>query len=325
MKKLLLFPSTTLIIVAVFTVLTLGTTLAPQTALATTYTYRSSAHPYNYVFNLHGQTRHVTNNDELRSYLEDLISYLQQIHDTLPADSYYSNSYDDYTTGDITTHSATNVTRDGATLHGEFTGSGAVTAWFEFGKNTHSLSNTSDAVRITRSGSSFDLSLSGLIDNTTYYFRTVAEDRNGNTIHGDTLHFTTNTSGNSNHYSNNGTTPDVTTRSATSISTNSAHLRGSIDMNDFDNGRAFFVYGEDEQSIDNVPDDFSNYAEVYEDGDNLQKVSVDTNLDTTATYDEAVSGLNRDTDHFYRLCVAYQDDNDDTLECGSVMDFTTDN
>jgi hypothetical protein len=97
-------------------------------------------------------------------------------------------------------------------------------------------------------------------------------------------------------------------------------------MNDFNNGRVFFVYGEDQTMIDNVPNDFNTYSNVDENGNDLQKVSVDTNLDSNNSYDEIVSGLTSDTNHYYRMCVQYQDDNnDDTLACGSVMDFTTDN
>jgi hypothetical protein len=329
MKTLLLIPTTLLTIASVLLVLILGTSLAPQPALAaTTYTYRSSAHPYNYVFNMRGQIRHVTTNDELRSYLEDLINYIQQIHDSIPADSSYSNDNTSLGDTNVSTLSASNVSRNSATLHGDITdfrGFNAATVWFEFGKNSRSLSNTSDAVRINRnSNTNFELPLSGLISNTTYYFQAVASDSNGTTVRGDILHFTTNGSGGSS--SNNGNVPDVTTRSATSISTHEATLRGYVDMNDFNNGRVFFVYGQDESAIADVPSDFTSYSDVNETDNDLQKVSLDSNLDGTATYDELVSGLSRDTEHFYRLCVEYQDDNnDDTLECGSVMNFTTDN
>ncbi len=119
--------------------------------------------------------------------------------------------------------------------------------------------------------------------------------------------------------------PKADTESATSIGDNDAYLRGEVDMNDFNNGRVFFVYGEDEDQIEDVEDDFDSYSDVDEDGDDLQKVLVDNDLDGDENYSKRVSGLDEDTDYYFTICVEYEDeDDDDTLECGDVEDFTTD-
>jgi len=120
--------------------------------------------------------------------------------------------------------------------------------------------------------------------------------------------------------------PDVETDSARGIEDDEAELRGSVDMNDFEDGEVFFVYGEDEDAIEDVEDDFDSYRDVDEDGDDLQKVRVDSSLDGDDDYEETVYNLDADTDHYFTICVGYEDeDNDDVLECGDVEDFTTDN
>ncbi|MEL6805519.1 MAG: hypothetical protein AAFO91_17255, partial [Bacteroidota bacterium] len=125
--------------------------------------------------------------------------------------------------------------------------------------------------------------------------------------------------------SNNDDEPQVETESATDIEDDEAELRGEVDMNDFRNGEVFFVYGEDEDQIEDVEDDYDSFSDVDEDGDDLQKVLVDNDLDSDRTYWEEVFGLDDDTDYYFQICVGYEDDDDDdVLECGGVEEFTTD-
>lgn len=126
--------------------------------------------------------------------------------------------------------------------------------------------------------------------------------------------------------SSNDDEPDVTTRNATDIDDDSAELRGTVDMNDFRNGVVFFVYGEDEDQIEDVENDYDSYNDVDEDGDDLQKHKVDSDLDAYSSYTLDVRGLDDNTDYFFQICVEYEDeDNDDVLVCGGVEDFETDN
>jgi uncharacterized repeat protein (TIGR01451 family) len=119
--------------------------------------------------------------------------------------------------------------------------------------------------------------------------------------------------------------PEADTKVASSIDSDSARLKGFVDMNDFDNGTVFFVYGQDENQIEDVQDDYSTYNEVDEDGNDLQKEKVDTNLDDSETYTFDATGLEEDADYFYTICVQYENnDGDDELVCGDVEDFSTD-
>ncbi|HPS21464.1 MAG TPA: hypothetical protein PLO44_01505 [Candidatus Paceibacterota bacterium] len=153
---------------------------------------------------------------------------------------------------------------------------------------------------------------------TTY---TLTASRSGGTT--DTQSVTVTVSNNGNN--NNDNIPEADTKVASSIDSDSARLKGFVDMNDYDNGVVFFVYGQDEDQIGDVQDDYSTYNEVDEDGDDLQKERVDTGLDGDETYTFDATSLDEDTDYFYTICVQYENnDGDDELVCGDVKDFTTD-
>lgn len=120
--------------------------------------------------------------------------------------------------------------------------------------------------------------------------------------------------------------PDVETDDAEHIDRHEAELNGEIDMNDAEDGIVFFVYGEDEDQIQDVEDDYDSYSDVDEDGDDLQKVKVETRFDGDDTFSEDVEDLDADTRHYFALCVEYEDeDGDETLTCGRVEEFRTDN
>lgn len=119
--------------------------------------------------------------------------------------------------------------------------------------------------------------------------------------------------------------PEVTTDDAEDINENQAELNGEIEMNDFENGVAFFVYGEDEGDVEDVEDEDS-YNDVSSNGDNLQKVLLSSSLDDDRSFSADIYNLDEDTEIYYRICVAYEDeDDDDALECGDVESFETDN
>ncbi len=121
--------------------------------------------------------------------------------------------------------------------------------------------------------------------------------------------------------------PKVTTSSVINIEDTQAELRGSVDMNDYDDGIVFFVYGQDEDAIDDVDSDYDSFddAEDDEEEDDFMVVRVDTNLDGDEDYNEEVTSLEADQDYFVTLCVEYERSNDETLTCGSTREFTTEN
>lgn len=223
----------------------------------------------------------------------------------------------------VSTQSATSIEEDSAALRAriDMNDENDGELFFEYGTTFSNLSKDSDTVSLDEDddGDVLEIEVSGLEDDTRYYYRAVVEDTHGDKRYGATLSFVTDDNG-----SSNTDVPTLRTQSAQSIDSDSADLRGEVDMNDFENGKVFFVYGEDESQIEDVESDFDSYSAINEDGDDLRKVEVDTDVDGTESYTKNVSGLSDNESYYYAFCVEYDDrDNDETLICGSAKSFET--
>lgn len=227
---------------------------------------------------------------------------------------------------DVETLSSRDVERTEASVYGDINlrGQSYADVWFEYGRDTR-LGFDSDYGRISsRNGSTFRADLGSLRSDTRYYYRAAARDSFGRTTYGRTLSFVTDDS-RSSRRSRNDDEPDVDTDRARSITYRSAEISGEVDMNDFRNGIVFFVYGEDEDQVEDIEDDYDEYRDIDEDGDDLQVVRVDRDLDDDEEYEITVSNLDDDTEHYFSICVEYEDEDDDeTIICGGVEDFETD-
>ena len=218
--------------------------------------------------------------------------------------------YASYSNGDVDLYGAVDLNRADYAY-----------VWFEYGDDSDMDEDTSQK-KVTRDGTFHAaIDVDDLRDDEVYYFRAVAKDDEGDYDYGVTRSFYVSDGGSS---SRNDDEPDATTNSAQDVRDDEAELRGEVDMNDFNNGYVFFVYGEDEDQIDDV-DRENEYRDIDEDGDDLQKVAVDSDLDGSRSYYRTVTGLDDNTDHYFRICVEYEDEDDDpVLECGSVRHFETD-
>ena len=133
----------------------------------------------------------------------------------------------------VSTNNATNISTNSATLNGSVNPNGSSTAYaFEYGTTTSYGSNTT----ITNIGSgtytqNVSANISGLQSNTTYHFRISAA--NTTVVYGSDNTFTTNSAGQA---------PSVSTSSASSISTTSATLNGSVNPNGLSTS-CYFEYG----------------------------------------------------------------------------------
>lgn len=224
----------------------------------------------------------------------------------------------------VLTLSATEVDEDSAKLRGEvdLNDSDTATVWFEYGKNRNNLNTKTSEIDLDDTDStSFNKVVTGLDDNTVYYFRAIGEDEDGEVDKGTVLSLKTDDGASSSNQED----PDVVTDSADNVTDDTAELNGSVDMNDFGNGKVFFVYGEDKSMVEDVENDFDTYTDVDESGNDLQKVLVDSSFDGDDSFSYDVSGLDDNTTHYYSICVEYEDeDNDDLLICGNVKSFETD-
>jgi len=258
-------------------------------------------------------------------YLLQLINQLQAQLSSLGGGYYDDTDRSGDSEIEITTRSATNIKDDEARLRGtiDFNDSDYAYIWFEYGEDNDDLDEDTPHIKLDDSDDEdFSSRVTDLDEDQKYYFRAVGEDEDGERDYGSVKSFTTDENGNN----NNGDEPDVETGDADNVTDDSVELNGEIDMNDFENGIVFFVYGEDEDQIDDVESDYDTYSDVDENGDNLQKVKVDSDLDGSSDYSLDIDGLDNDTEYFYSICVEYEDeDDDDTLACGSTESFETDN
>jgi len=252
---------------------------------------------------------------------------------SVDSNSNYNSNVNSDSEVEVDTQSATDIRDDSARLRGvvtDFNRSDYADVWFEYGRSSNDMDMRTPIIRIDEDeDEDFDFRIGGLRDDERYYFRAVAEDDDEERDYGSIEDFQTRDYDRNDDYdydyNRNEDEPDVSVQRAFDIDDNSARFEGEVDMNDFRNGEVFFVYGEDEDQIDDVADDYDSYRDVDEDGDDLQKYRVASNLDGDASYEMRVTGLDDNTDYFYTLCVGYEDeDGDDVLECSATREFETD-
>jgi len=139
----------------------------------------------------------------------------------------------------ITNESAINITETQAMLTANYNSNGfPTTVWFRYGTDSNLITylNTNPQTSLTGTGSILPIMLSGLLPNTTYYYKVVAQNGYGpatTTINS----FTT-----SNNNNQNNLAPTITTNIATSISQNSAVLNGNYNSNGTQTN-TWFEYG----------------------------------------------------------------------------------
>ncbi len=137
----------------------------------------------------------------------------------------YGNTQSFYTNGSnigqrpfVTTNTATGVSQSSATLNGYVNPYNTTNTirWFEYG-TSQSLGNRTNTINHGSTSANINDTVSGLLDNTTYYYRAVSSNSYG-TTNGSILSFTT---GNS-----RGSIPTAITNLATNIDQDSARLNG---------------------------------------------------------------------------------------------------
>ena len=230
---------------------------------------------------------------------------------------------------DITTRSATSIDEDSAMLRGTFDLNDEEDAlvWFEYGTRSSNLSERTNKTKVDEDDSDdFTKTVTSLDSDTRYYFRAVVED-NGDREYGATLSFFTDEDGDDtddNDSDSDDENPEAKTLTANAIDEDSADIHGSVDMNDFEDGTVFFVYGEDEDMVNDV-DEFDTFGDIDEEDNDLLTFRVDSDLDNSGTYIGELRELDDNTVYYYRIGVEYEDeDGDDTLELGAVRNFRTD-
>jgi len=239
------------------------------------------------------------------------------------------------TAGTVTTGQV-RIIRDGSVeVRGVVPGrvGGSADGWFEYG-TTLSMSYSTPKERVT-SGRSFTGIIDDVLANRTYYYRAVSETSSGDITEGVTRTFRVAGDWNNDDWRDDDNWADdwrddeeipyVETNDADDVTETSAELNGEVDMQDADNGLVFFAYGEDEEAVEEVTDE-DEFRDIDEDGDDLQLIQVASNFDNDDNFIALITGLADDTDYYFRLCVEYEDEEDDEerIVCGEVESFETD-
>lgn len=267
----------------------------------------------------------------LQAYIRQLEALLERLRELQRDQDYdydYGNGRSDV---DVTTLRATDIDGEDATLNGEvdFNDENEATVYFRWGTSAGNLSRetTNIVLDADEDDERFAATITNLDEDKTYYFRAVAEDENGDRAYGAILSFRSDDDGEDDGDGDDDYEdyPEVDTEDALNITDSTAKLYGEVAMEDFNNGTVFFVYGEDEDQVEGIENDYDTYEDVDEDGDDLQKIFVDGDLDDSREYWASIAGLNDDTEIFYTLCVAFEDeDGDEVIRCGEVESFVTD-
>lgn len=224
---------------------------------------------------------------------------------------------------EVETGSARSISEERATLEGEIDFNRAREAYvfFEYGEDRDSLDERSEREEIDdNDNADISIRIDGLRDDERYYYRLVAIDRDTKEyVYGRIEDFKTDDENNSDRDRE----PEVITDSVRNVRNDSAELRGSVDMNDFRDGTVFFVWGEDEDAVADVPRE-DQFRDIDERGDDLQKNRVDTDLDSEEDYRLDIDSLDDDTRIYYAIGVEYEDeDGDDRIILGDIEDFRT--
>ncbi len=263
--------------------------------------------------------------DAYETKLSALLSYIEQLQDLLDRLRELRDAKDDGNEDDdfeVVTRSAVDVDEDRATLRGEveFGESETADVWFEYGTDSDDLDEETDKDELSDDEDEvFEFELEELEADTRYYYRAVAESDDGDIDRGALRNFTTEEDEESDDEE-----PDADTDEAEDVTDDSAELYGSVDMHDFENGLVFFAYGEDETQVSDLAEDYDEFDDVNEDGDDLQVVEVDNDLDNEDDYTLEVENLDPDRNHFFTMCVEFENsDEDPEIVCGSTKSFTT--
>lgn len=222
----------------------------------------------------------------------------------------------------IVTGNAKDINENRATLRATITFKKESFAyvWFLYGEEPNDLyMKTSENIALKTNGRYSSKTITRLDSNTIYYYRVVAQDRNGNLAYGKIKSLKT-------KIDKVDEKPKVTTKNVTNITRHSATIAGEVDMNDFRDGVVFFIYGEDRSEIDQVKTRYTTYNEIRERGDRRQKVLLDNNFDRYKSFTTQINYLDLHTKYYYAIGVAYEDINgDDVILMGYTRYFSTKN
>ncbi len=210
-------------------------------------------------------------------------------------------------TFNVTTDNISNFVESNGdvTLNGHFDHNTAnnIFTYFEYQRNNGSVSTTSQQSHGSVASDTASVDLFNLASG-SYTYHVCASDGNGFSRCGSDRSFTIDrsTGGCTNNCGGNSIL-NTTTLSADNVDTDSATLRGSVDAGDYDVDRCWFEYG----TSNNL--------------NHTKSVNCSINSNDSENFSGSITGLNDDTEYFFRACT---EDTSGDQDCGTTRSFTTD-
>lgn len=200
----------------------------------------------------------------------------------------------------VTTRNAEDVDDNSAELVCDVeTGDEDADVWFEWGEDDDDLDDETDETSVdSDDNETVRETITGLDEDTRYYFRCVAEDDDGNDDEGSIRSFTTDDEDDEEEDTD---APEVRTISATNVTSASATLRGEVNPNG-DDTDAWFRWGTSRTNLNRTTS-----RQDMGDGDDDEDFSAN------------ISGLSADTTYYFRA-IAENDEGDDE---GNILSFRT--
>ncbi len=197
----------------------------------------------------------------------------------------------------VDTRTESNVTTTSGVMNGSVDLSTSVDSgivYFIWGTSSSNLQYTTPSQSVS-SDQNFNQAVSGLQDDTTYYYRAVLRGDDGQTYTGDLESFRTDAD-------SVFVAPTVDTRTESNVDTDSATLNGSVDLStSVDSGIVYFIWGTSSS--------------------NLQYTTPSQSVSSDQNFNQAVSGLQDDTTYYYRAVLRGDDGQTYT---GDLESFRTD-
>jgi len=220
----------------------------------------------------------------------------------------------------LSTGSPTNVDDTRATIRGTLYLSKEPYAyvWFIYSDDEDDLyKDTRETRRDVDDSRTYEYRLRSLEPEETYWYRFVGEDTKGTRAYGALRSFKT-------ARERTDEKPTLSVTSASDIGPYTAEITGDVDMNDFNDGVAFFAYGEDRDSITSIPHNYTRFSRISERGDDRQLILLDDDLDRDETFTETLKYLDFDTMYYYAIGVEYEnDDGDEEILLSYTRQFRT--
>ena len=206
----------------------------------------------------------------------------------------FTTSYDEQRKPFVSTSNATNVMQSSATLNGYVNpyNTYGTSRWFEWGA-TQGLGNRTNTLSHGNTASNFSETITGLANNTTYYYRAVAQNSYG-VSYGNIVSFTTGTGAVNNN------PPVAITNLATNIDEDSARLNALAIISGNINSTGWFEWGTTQD---------------------LGFTTSTQNLGSlpSVAFKQSMFGLTPNTTYYYRAVVQ----NANGISRGTILNFRT--